>query len=125
MTSPSDDDQVDELNMNITINGAKATTAELRRIGWALVNVATQVERAEQQGKQAIERPTEKEIGEARAAAQRVREALDSYRRAVGVVTNREMWPEECTLCGERRNSGCGGLWIDESTCELHRRARG
>lgn len=110
--------------MNITINGAKATPAELRRIGWALVNVATQVERAEQQGKQAIERPNEKEIGEAKAAVQRVREAIDSYRRAVRHVVERDLWPEECTLCGERRNSGCGGLWIDESTCELHRRAR-
>ena len=62
------------------INGKPINASALRKIGFAIVNIATAVERAELQGQQAIATATPKDIAEAKAAAKRVHAAIAVYR---------------------------------------------
>lgn len=95
----------------IKINGTPATVAELRRLGWALVNIATQIERAAEQRDQAERLPTEKEVGEARRAALRARAAVRHYRALVAGLARRRPQPETCPNCDAELPEGCNGLF--------------
>ena len=68
----------------MTINGKPASIAQVRKLGWALVNIATQCERLAEQSEQAIRTPTPKEIGEAERARLRLRAAVRHYKALMG-----------------------------------------
>lgn len=69
--------------MNILVNGKPVTLAQLRRIGWAIINLSTQIEREEEQREQAERVPSPKEIDEARRATLRRRAAVRQYKSLV------------------------------------------
>jgi len=64
----------------VKLNGKTVSASELRRIGFALVNIATAYDRAALQAAQARANPNEREVYEAKAAADRVRSAVTIYR---------------------------------------------
>jgi hypothetical protein len=62
------------------INGKPINASALRKIGYAIVNIATAVERAALQAQQAVATGTPKDIAEAQAARKRVGAAIAVYR---------------------------------------------
>lgn len=62
--------------MRVTAFGKPLSATQIRELGFAMVNVATLLDRSEKQSAQAIEKPTPKELAEARAAGNRVRDGV-------------------------------------------------
>jgi len=62
------------------INGKPINASALRKIGFAIVNIATAIERAELQAQQANATGSAKDIAEAQASAKRVGAAVSVYR---------------------------------------------
>lgn len=65
--------------MKIKMNSAMLSSEEVREMGFSLVNLATLMKRAETQVAQAKEIPNHKELAEARAATNRVKDAIATH----------------------------------------------
>lgn len=63
----------------VTAFGRRISTAEVRELGFALIDLATSMDRAAKQAAQAIAKPTPKECSEAATAANRVRDAVSTF----------------------------------------------
>ena len=73
--------------MIITLGSKPISTDKLRGLGFALINLATSVDRANLQAAQARETPTDKEQGEADRAASRAIGAMRKARRLIDEAT--------------------------------------
>jgi len=73
--------------MNITLGSKPITSDGLRKLGFALVDLATSVDRYQLQASQARITPTEKEIGEADRAASRALSAMRKARKLIEKAT--------------------------------------
>jgi hypothetical protein len=73
--------------MIISIGSKPITSDGLRKLGFALVDLATSVDRYQLQASQARITPTEKEIGEADRAASRALSAMRKARKLIEKAT--------------------------------------
>jgi hypothetical protein len=73
--------------MNITLGNKPISTDQLRTLSWALIDLATSVDRYHLQATQARITNTEKEVGEAERAASRALGAMRKARRLIDEAT--------------------------------------
>lgn len=66
----------DEGPVVVSAFGNQVSQTEIRELGFALVGLATLMERSAKQSAQALDKPSPKECAEARAARNRVRDGV-------------------------------------------------
>lgn len=65
--------------VKVTLGGTPLSPQNVRDLGFSLVNLATLMDRSVKQASQADENPNHKERAEARAAANRVKDAVAMF----------------------------------------------
>jgi hypothetical protein len=73
--------------MNITLGNKPISTDKLRTLGFALIDLATSVDRYHLQAAQAVAKPSDKEQQEADRAASRAIGAMRKARRLIDEAT--------------------------------------